>query len=113
MKTIKLNSVIKSVRSKVDGSLGISMDTPELAVEEKAEIMRLQGVNSAVKIMPMDTEPEGTIEIKTDLNTKTQSQRIRSVLYLLWRHEGMVGEFREYYQKKTEKYLDFLKAKLE
>lgn len=113
MKTIKLNAIITGIRSKVDRSLGLTIGTPELSVEEKAEIMRLQGVNSILTIKPMDTEPEGTMEIDTDLDTKSQSQRIRSVLFLNWKQEGEPRDFRDYYRSKTEKYIDFLKDKLD
>lgn len=113
MKTLKLNAIVTGIRSKVDRSLGLTIATPELTPEEVAEIMRLQGVNTIMTIIPMDTEAEGVMEIDKDLDTKSQSQRIRSVLYLNWKAEGEKGEFRNYYREKTEKYIDFLKEKLD
>ena len=44
---------------------------------------------------------------------KTQGQKIRAVLYLLWEAEGQKGECDNYYIEKTDKYIDFLKRKLE
>lgn len=44
---------------------------------------------------------------------KSQAQRIRAILYRLWQAnpEGMTAE--EYYQVKTEKYIDFLLKRLQ
>lgn len=44
---------------------------------------------------------------------KTQSQKIRALLYLLWEAEGKHGDQEAYYHEKTEKYIDFLKRKLD
>lgn len=43
---------------------------------------------------------------------KSQSQRIRAILYKLWELNGEKMEFEEYYQNKTQKYIDFLLKKL-
>ena len=50
MKTIQTQAVITSIRSKVDKSLGLSIETPELSTEEKVAFMNLQGLNVSLKI---------------------------------------------------------------
>jgi len=51
--------------------------------------------------------------LEPELNNKTQSQRIRSVLYLLHQQDAEgFKSFDEYYKSKTEKYIEHLKSKL-
>lgn len=113
MKSIKVDAIITGVRSKVDRSLGVSLSTPELSTEERAEFMNLQGINLHLLIEPADTIPAEIYEVKTELNAKTQGQRIRAVLFILWKQEGSKGEFEAYYKDKTEQYIGFLKEKIE
>lgn len=44
---------------------------------------------------------------------KTQSQRIRFILYRLWQKNSEGLEFEVYYKQKTDKYIEFLKKKLD
>lgn len=61
------------------------------------------------------SEIEELDALETDLvdNGKTQSKRIRSVLYRLWEvdHEGYT-DFKDYYRFKTEAIITWLKSKL-
>ena len=58
-----------------------------------------------------DDSPEESVpfeeldSIELDLydKKKTQSQRLRAVLYKLYKQEGGEGEFKDYYKVKTEK----------
>jgi len=43
---------------------------------------------------------------------KSQSQRMRNVLFILWRQEGEKGDFKKYYKQKTEKIIQHLKNKI-
>ena len=113
MKTIKTHAIITGLRSKVDRSLGLTIATPELSPAEKAEMMTLQGINVDLTIKPLDKEPTETYEVKKEMGSKTQAQRIRAVIYLLWKQDGEKGDLDTYYREKTEKYISFLKEKLE
>ena len=50
-------------------------------------------------------------EVKTD-ERKSPSQRLRSVLYVLFEQQGQKGEFQDYYRTQIEKIIDHLKSKL-
>lgn len=112
MKSFRLNSIITSIRSKTDHSLGLTMSTPELSPEQRADIMEIQGINLDMYLKPLDTEPTGLVTIDKDLSNKSQSERIRNVLFLLWQQNTEGEDFNIYYRRKTEKYIEFLKAKL-
>jgi len=113
MKAVRLNAIITSISSKKDKSLGLRIETPELTPQERSEFMELQGINLDLLIKPLDETPEEVIEIDKDLEQKSQSQRIRATLYVLWEQEGKQGDFSSYYREKTEKYLNYLKEKIE
>lgn len=112
MKAFRLNTIITGIRSKVDRSLGLTMSTPELSSEERAELMEIQGINLEMFLKPFDTEPTQIVTIDKDLEIKSQAQRIRAVLFLLWQQDTEGKGFKVYYDQKTERYIEFLKAKL-
>ena len=115
MKAIKTSVIITGVRSKVDRSLGITLSTPELSTEERSEFMNLQGVNCKALFEPTDTDstPSEVYEVKKDVGQKTQGQRIRAVLFILWKKDGEKEDFETYYRNQTDKIIDYLKGKIE
>ena len=106
MKAIKTNAIITSLRSKVDGSLGLTISTPELSVQEKAHFMELQGINLNALFEPLD-EPAELIGIKSEVNTKTPGQRLRSILFIWWKQLGEKEDFETFYRLKMEKLIDY------
>ena len=113
MKAIKTNIIINSIRSKRDSSLSFSAETPELTSQEKVAFMDLQGQSLNTLFEPTEYPIEDEIEIEKDVDNKTQAQRIRAILFLIWKQQGEQGEFRDFYHAKTEKYINYLKEKLE
>lgn len=113
MKTIKLNAVITGIRSKVDRSLGLSVSTPELSVNERALFMELQGLNVDLTIVPLEEANPEVEKIDRDVETKTQSQRLRAVIFIYWKQLGEKETFEEFYRVTTEKLITFIKSKLE
>ena len=113
MQGVSFQANIMSIRAKVDRSLGLTINTPELSDEEKVAVMRLQNVNVTATFVPLD-DPEAELkEIKKEVGMKTPSQRMRSVLYKLWMQEGQQEAFETYYANRIEQLLDVLKRKLE
>lgn len=112
MKSIKSNVIVTSIRSRADGSIGLSMVSPELSPSEKVLFMELHNVNCDMTLTPID-DPSEEYEIEKEVENKTQAQRIRSVLFLLWKQEGEQGDFSDYYKQTTEKWIEKLKEKLD
>lgn len=113
MKQIETNLIITGIRSKVDGSLGISATTPELTLEEKAVFMRIQGVNLIALFTPLDEKDAPKYIVDKELETKTPSNRLRNVLFVLWEQEGSKGEFNDFYRRWVEKFIELIKERLE
>lgn len=101
-----------SVLSRPDGSVKLSYSTPELRPSEAGALLQLHGKNVCLSIVPEDVEVEEVVRVETDREQKTPSQRIRSVLFILWKQDGQPGTFDTYYSAKTEKIIEALKAKI-
>lgn len=113
MKAIKGQGQITRISSRVDGSIGLGLSTSELSSEEKTVFFDLHNQNVEFWIKPMDQSAQEIVEIKTEVDRKTPSQRLRSVLFLVWKSEGEKGEYNDFYVKFMNKVIDNLKEKLE
>lgn len=114
MKAVELNAIITGIRSKVDRSLGLSISTPELSTNEKALFMEMQGLNVRLTVEPVDEPVDSKEVIDTDLDTKTPSQRLRSVLFVLYKQiDPEQKRFDEFYREYMEKIIDSIKSKLD
>jgi hypothetical protein len=111
MKKIQVNTIITGIRAKVDGSLGLTMSTPELTADEKVAFMQLQNINCKTLIEPLE-EKADLIEVKGETETKTSSQRLRAVIYILYDQSGRNGDFETFYKSYMEKIIDLVKQKL-
>ena len=113
MKQITLSqAVIDTIRSKKDGSLGLTVSTPELNVAQKTLFFELQGVVVNLNITPIEVNaPEE--KINKDLNQKSQSSRLRNVLFVLWNQGTKEVDFETFYTKQMEKLIEHYKSKLD
>lgn len=99
--------------SRKDHSISFGVSTPELTPEQAAAFIHLHGVNVRMMIQPLDVEADAFIEVKSEKEAKTQAQRIRAVIFVMWRQDGRNGDFEDFYRHKTEKIIEWLKTKLE
>jgi hypothetical protein len=113
MQAIKSQAIITSLSAKADGSLGIRLTTPELSPDEKVAFMELQNVNIEAWFKPTDDSVKDIIEVKSEVDRKSPSQRLRGVLFVLWEQEGRNGDFTNFYNTKMENIINHLKSKLE
>jgi len=103
---------ITGVRSRRDGSLGLSMETPELSTEEIAEVMKLHGQILEARLTPIDSPDVPEYKVNTDLNQKTPSQRLRGCLFILHQQTGSKESFESFYEKNMEKIISAVKGRL-
>src|SRR6266576_865624 len=85
MKAVTTSAIIGTIRSKIDRSIGFTVSTPELTPEEVALFFQLQGINIELTITPKDEPLPDTYSITREIQTKTPSQRLRAVLFILWK----------------------------
>ena len=113
---ILINGVIENLSTRADSTLKVVIGTPELSPNEVGELfaMRKKEVFVYIKDTGISKEEIEAIENhESEGGSKTQSQRIRGVLYRLWEsnNEGFT-EFHNYYLSKTESIINHLKNQL-
>lgn len=101
-----------SVKSKNNG-ISFKVSTGELSKEDKVAFMDLQDVVCDMLISPIDIEFPEIKEIKSEVDKKPPSQRLRGVLYVLWEQnpEGY-KVFNTYYENKMEGIIEHLKGRI-
>lgn len=113
MKAISTQLIISSIRSKVDGSLGITASTPELNTEEKVAFMELQNQPLEALLKPTDSTPTDIKQIKGEVEGKTPSQRLYNTIFVYWKQKGGKGNFENFYHKQMELIINRVKNNLE
>jgi hypothetical protein len=117
MNGIILPVVIENIATRRDRSVKIVLGTQELSSGKAGEIFTLLNNLAVVYISPKEVdqkEIDQVDKLDPDMGSKTQSQRIRNVLYKLFEqdHEGH-KDYDSYYRAKTELYIEHLKAKIQ
>lgn len=114
MKAIHFASIIlDGFTSKKDKSLSLRFSTPELGDSEAVAVRALQGVVCDMLIQPSDEEFPEIAEVKTEVERKTPSIRLRGALYVLYTKHPHDEDFSTWYREKMEKIIEQIKSKIE
>lgn len=116
---IILAASIGGVQSLKDKTIKLTFETQELKPEHAGLLFSMQNEYVSLGIARnelTDKEAkllsESRLPIESIPNTKSASKRLRSVLYLLGKQEG-VQDDEEYYQKMMNQIVNFYKSKLD
>ena len=113
MKAISCEVILSGASTRADGSLGLRFSTPELRPEEMTAFFQVKGHNMTMLLQPLDG-PDELVAVKGELDVKTPSQRLRSVLFIWWKQTAEPKpSFEEFYHKKMEAMIEHIKTKLE
>lgn len=113
MKAVSFTSIITSIRSKVDGSLSLTVHTPELSIEDKVMIMSLQNVVCDALFQPQEEEFPEIHKVENKIEGKTPSQRLRGSLFVLWKKKGIEEDFFTWYRQQMDAIINQIKLKIE
>jgi len=116
MKGQLIAAMVESINTRKDRTVRLVFGTQELNPVEAGQLFQYMNQLVSVYICPAsidNRELEQIDKIEPELNNRSQSQRIRAVLYLCHQQnsEGFKS-FDEFYKAKTEKYIEHLKSKL-
>lgn len=75
--------------------------------------MELQNEVLQAVFIPIDEPNAPVFKVNADLESKTPSQRLRNVLYVLWEQSKVNEEFDSYYRRMMESLIEGVKRKLE
>lgn len=111
---ISVPAIVVNMNPRQDRSWKLVFETRELSGEEvKILADNFQGegwlVFKANGDIAMDEIPEG----RADAGVKSSSQRLRDVIFILWKQMGGKGDFESYYRTYLEKLIEFTKSKLQ
>lgn len=116
-KTITFPADVLSIKTRVDGSLAITLNTQELNPEDVGVIygFRTEHVSCALKSGVFEDNeiadiPEPAKEFDAD---KTPSQRLRAVLFVYHQQNKAQVDFDTFYRAEIEKIINHYKGKLE
>ena len=119
MKTFQLPACLESYRSLKDGTLKISFETGELTPEQMSNVHYSLNKVGYVAFSPdaLATQELDEIDkLKVDYSDagKTPSQRLKAVLYLMWKQkpEGFTSS-EVHYLHYMEKMINHFKQQLE
>jgi len=116
MKAITVLLDINRVTLKKDDSVSFSAETPTLTDEELGAFRKLGKVTVRALLEPLEGSDE-VMEVKTERDEKTPSQRLRGVLYRLLEldlgRKPTPTEARMDYENKMERIIDRLKQDLD
>ncbi len=114
---VHLAAALSKAETRVDGSVKLVFDTRELNGESIATLFSLARQEGWLLFSTHDEQLTETDipdeKPDTMLGNKTQAQRIRSTLFVLWKQRGEKGSFDDFYKKHTEMYIERIKEELE
>lgn len=114
--SILLPVTIENITTRKDSTLKVVLGTQEVNPEQAGKLFELLNKYAVTYISGKDISKEqiqAVDEVDIDLGGKSQSERIRNTLFVLFNQDAEgFSTFDNYYQSKTEKYLEHLKSKI-
>jgi len=109
---LKINLEIKKVQTLCDNSCRITADTPELSVEAMSELFGLQKEGICAAVLNGAKGGKVVEAMGVPNEGKTPSERLRSVLFVYWKQEGISTPFNAWYETYMEQLISKWKEKL-
>lgn len=113
---LKVQSIISGARTMADKTIRLQADCQEMAPEDAATLMLLKDKIGWLFFAEQEIPKEEMInlpEFRVEKGQKTESQRLRGVLYLLWEKNKTTDTFDEYYKKRMNAEIEKLKTELD
>lgn len=109
---------VTKIASRVDGSVTVTLDTPEISPSKAGEIFALRKKEAFCYLKPSpvnESEVKAIDGLQPELSGgKSMSKRLRDVLYVAWKQNNEGYKDSElYYRYKMEKFIEHVKSKLE
>jgi hypothetical protein len=111
---VQLPVLLDKITTLKDGSFKVVFETRELSANDGSILLSLRNnegwLTFSANQQTTHTIPEDPLpEFK---NEKSQSQRLRAVLYRLWEQQGKADDFELFYRVRMERIINSVKEKL-
>lgn len=113
---IRLPAYLTGFSSKADGSASLRFATQEVTAEQFGQFKEALNSFGWIVFKPNERAPvedEIPQEDAEGTEQKRPSQRLRAVLFLLWKKDGGLGDFDAWYRKKMEAIIEKMKERLD
>ena len=118
MEGILFQATVRKVSTLVDGSLTISLETPELGNDEAAKLLSLRKIQGLVYISPKAKIDGAIMDTIDGMNPeitggKTPSKRLRDIIFVWWKQDPQGYEdFELFYIRQMDVLGQSIKEKL-
>lgn len=114
---IIFDATLEGLSTRMDNTIKVTIGTQELNDEQGLGLMKLRG--KFIKVLLSDSaieqkevEAVDSLPIKDESNNKSNSQRLRSTLFVLWQQSGTKVSFDDFYNAKMNEIIEHFKSKL-
>lgn len=118
MDGLLIPTIVTAIRTRVDGSLLVTVETNELSPTKAGELFSFRGKTTLMYLSPKETISQKEIDqvnkLDAEIEGKTPSKRLRDIIYVLFTQqpEGY-KDFDSFYKYKMNVIIDHLKSKLQ
>lgn len=114
---ILFDATLEGLSTRMDKTIKVTIGTQEMNSEQAAKLFGLRGnfckvLISDSSIEQKEVEQVDTLPIKDESNGKSNSQRLRSILFILWQQSGSKATFDVFYNSKMNEIIEHFKSKL-
>lgn len=115
---ILFDATLEGLSTRMDNTIKVTIGTQEMSHDQAANLFALRGkfckvLLSSTAIEPKEVEQVDSLPIKDESNGKSNSQRLRSTLFVLWQQSGSKGSFDDFYNGKMNEIIEHFKSKLQ
>jgi len=114
-KKVLMPAQLSSVNTLKDRSIKLTFTTRELGGDDSATLFNLAHGEGWLLFSANDDVAEADVPLeKADpmIGQKSQSQRLRGVIYVLWEQRGRSGSYEDFYRSYTERLIEQIKEQL-
>lgn len=115
---IVLDATLESLSTRMDNTIKVTIGTQEVEAQQAASLFALRG--KFVKVLLSDNNIEqkqiesvDKLQVKDESNNKSNSQRLRSTLFILWQQSKQVTNFDDFYNAEMNRIIEHFKSKLQ
>jgi hypothetical protein len=115
VKTFQIPATLEGIAALKDGGMSVRFHTQEVNADEKVLLMQYFQKFGWLLFSEQEQNEDTLIleDIRKDVGGKTPSQRLRSVLYILYQQSGRLDlTFEQFYVDKMNQMIEQLKGKL-
>ncbi len=110
---IQVPAIFTGFSSRADGGATMRFATNELTESDFGLLKRMHNSFGYVLFAPNEFKEEDLPVSEASDESKSPSQRLRAVLFILWRQKGGKGEFESYYRNMMQQFIDDVKKILD